>query len=317
MKRALRWRQRGQSMTEFVVAAAFVMIPLFLIVPTIGKYIDMKQATVQAARYTSWEYTANYVDLSDQPGGFTAIPQIRMPRKKQVQVAAEARRRYFSDTALPLDSTADLTGYSIDQANPMWRFHSGLAMYDPGNDALALRGSDKSPDALGVSKLFGTIGSVAGSFGSLLRALGLNVGFDVVNPDRDFSIDGLFASRVDVAVNEAPDYTGLDADGTAPLFGRNLNLVMTAKSGILTESWAAGGKAHTVYQAGGLIPSALIGKIVSPIQNILSWISPELNSSSLKFGYPVDDPDVMDEVPPGALEGDTEQVDCPGGYCEN
>lgn len=33
-------KQRGQSMTEMLVACAFVVVPLFLIVPTVGKYID-------------------------------------------------------------------------------------------------------------------------------------------------------------------------------------------------------------------------------------------------------------------------------------
>ncbi len=310
-------RQHGQSMTEFVVAAAFVMVPLFLIVPTAGKYIDMKLATVQAARYSSWEYTANYVDLRDQPGGFEALPKSRLPRKSQTRVAAEARRRFFSDTALPLDSNLDLAGYDVTEANPLWRFHNGLAMYDETND-VALSGSDQSPGRV-VSALFGTISTFVGSFGSLLQALGFNVGFDAVNPDGDFTIDGMFTSTVVVAVNEAPNYTALDSSRTGPLFGQPLNLEMKARSGILTENWGAGGKAHTLRQAGGLMPSVLIGQnpVIPRLQNLLSWVSPELSPSSLKFGYPVEDPDVMDEVPPGALEGDSDKADCPGGYCEN
>ena len=46
-----RNRSRGQAMTEVAICAAFILVPLFLIIPTFGKFIDMKQTAVQAARY--------------------------------------------------------------------------------------------------------------------------------------------------------------------------------------------------------------------------------------------------------------------------
>ncbi|HET7633711.1 MAG TPA: hypothetical protein VFK51_03175 [Burkholderiales bacterium] len=51
---------RGQAMTEFVIGAALFLIPVFLLIPILGKFIDMKAATVQAARYTAWERTVWY-----------------------------------------------------------------------------------------------------------------------------------------------------------------------------------------------------------------------------------------------------------------
>lgn len=312
----IAFSQHGQSMTEFVVAAAFVMVPLFLIVPAVGKYIDIKLATVQAARYASWEYTANYVDLNDQPGGFRALPQTRLPKKTVARVAGEARKRYFSNTALPLSSTLDLA-YDNSLANPMWQFHNGLAMYTGDGDTLEPEGSKESPDQLGVSTIFGTVGTVVGFYGSALQALGLDVGFDVMNPDGNFTIDGRFTASVIVPVQEAPDYTALAAGDRAPLFGQPLDLRMRARSGILTESWAAGGKDHTLFQAGALMPAVLFERPLRPVQTIIRWISPELSPDSLKIGYPIRDPDALDIVPVGALENDPRQIDCPGNYCED
>ena len=47
-------------MTEFLICASFVLIPLFLGLSMLAKYIDIKQAAVQAARYEAWEYTVWY-----------------------------------------------------------------------------------------------------------------------------------------------------------------------------------------------------------------------------------------------------------------
>jgi len=100
-----RKHQRGQSMTEFVVSASFVLVPLFLIVPAVGKYVDMKLAAVQSARYVSWEYTAHYSNLSDQPAGFSAISKSELPLKSLVTTQREAERRFLSDTAIPNSPT--------------------------------------------------------------------------------------------------------------------------------------------------------------------------------------------------------------------
>ena len=47
----------GQAMTEFNVSVAFVFLPLFVLVPTLGKLIDMQHQNQLAARYAAWERT--------------------------------------------------------------------------------------------------------------------------------------------------------------------------------------------------------------------------------------------------------------------
>lgn len=48
--------QRGQSLTEVAVLCA-VLVPLFLLIPVLAKYIHARQATQQAARSIAWEAT--------------------------------------------------------------------------------------------------------------------------------------------------------------------------------------------------------------------------------------------------------------------
>lgn len=49
-------RQRGQALAEMAIVAA-VVVPLFVLVPTLAKYFHIKQVTQQAARSAAWEAT--------------------------------------------------------------------------------------------------------------------------------------------------------------------------------------------------------------------------------------------------------------------
>ena len=57
-------RQEGQAMAEFLVSVAFVFLPLFVLVPTLGKLIDIQHENQLAARYVTWERTVWFDNLS-------------------------------------------------------------------------------------------------------------------------------------------------------------------------------------------------------------------------------------------------------------
>ena len=58
-------QQRGQSLTEVVIACA-VMVPMLLLVPILGKYAWMRHTAQQASRAAAWEATATPGTLPDQ-----------------------------------------------------------------------------------------------------------------------------------------------------------------------------------------------------------------------------------------------------------
>lgn len=57
-------------MTEFVVTATLFLIPIFLIIPLLGKYADMKSSVIQAARFNAWERTVWYAGASSSSGNW-------------------------------------------------------------------------------------------------------------------------------------------------------------------------------------------------------------------------------------------------------
>ena len=76
----------GQSTTEFLVLA-LVLVPLFLSLPLLGKYLDLTHATEQAARYVAFE---------------TAIQGPARPTPGAGTLASEVRQRFFSLPQAPI-----------------------------------------------------------------------------------------------------------------------------------------------------------------------------------------------------------------------
>jgi len=313
-------RCSGQAMTEFVIGAAFVLIPLFLFTSIGGKYADMKYAAVQAARYEAWEYTANYFDTRDQPSGFTRVSSGNMPQKSALQVQRESRRRFFSDTSTGLSSRFDRNGYVPADRNRLWTYHDGSDMYN----SLTLsplsqsNGRGDTPDRWTAGILTTTIGIIDGlssAFGAMINALGGNARFDAINEK------GYASSTVSLPVQPSPNYQYLNSLGgnPSPLLSAN-NLDFVARAAVLTDSWSAGGTAHTSAQAGGLVPTSLLDVLLNPggvpVQTIAAnvLLSPELGRDSLRFGHPYTAGNV-ELIPPEKTNSGTHSC-TGGGYCE-
>lgn len=103
-------RQRGQSTVEFVVLS-LVMVPLLLIVPLLGKYMDIAQTTAEASRYTAFEGSVRH---SSSTAGW----------KSDSDLAIEVRRRFFSNSDAPI-KTNDVAGDFNTHRNTLWFDHRG------------------------------------------------------------------------------------------------------------------------------------------------------------------------------------------------
>jgi hypothetical protein len=298
------YRCRGQAMTEFVVSAAFILVPLFILVPIIGKYVDMKHTAIQTARYEVWEYAAHYESIGDQSSGFNSVANSKKPVKPVGNLRAESRRRIFVQSDAGLRTGGDSAAISAGEVRPLWRYHNGLSMYDPtALDTVSDLNQKLTPDPTGVLSailyviqiVFSAIADILSAVASAIGAT--PVGFDAVNAK------GYFKSTVSIPVRNPPEYTAFSLANTAPLFITNRNVRMEARAGVLTQGWSAGGVAHTQSQAKGMVPTALIGMILNdpiPLQTVVSAVllSPELHPQSLKFGH-ID----IDAIDPSHLEG--------------
>lgn len=106
-------RLRGQSTVEFLVLA-LVLLPLFLIVPLLGKQLDIAQTAASASRYVAFEGMVRH-------GGSL------QPWTSDAQLADEVRRRFFSASAAPVKA-GDVAGDFAAHRNPLWTDHRGDAL---------------------------------------------------------------------------------------------------------------------------------------------------------------------------------------------
>ena len=106
-------RMRGQSTVEFLVLA-LVLLPLFLIVPLLGKQLDIAQAAASASRYVAFEGTVRHGSSLQS-------------WKSDAQLADEVRRRFFSASTAPV-KTDDVAGNFAAHRNPLWTDHRGDAL---------------------------------------------------------------------------------------------------------------------------------------------------------------------------------------------
>lgn len=105
--------QRGQSTVEFVVLA-LVLVPLLLIVPLIGKYMDIAQTTAVASRYVAFEGEVRHSSSLD---GW----------KTDAELAQEVRRRFFGNSDAPI-KTNDTAGDFDAHRNTLWFDHRGAPL---------------------------------------------------------------------------------------------------------------------------------------------------------------------------------------------
>jgi hypothetical protein len=93
---------------------AVVLLPLLLIVPLLGKQLDIAQTTASASRYVAFE-------------GMVRHGSSLQPWKSDAQLADEVRRRFFSASAAPV-KTGDVAGDFAAHRNPLWTDHRGDAL---------------------------------------------------------------------------------------------------------------------------------------------------------------------------------------------
>ncbi len=299
-------RKRGQALVEFLVCASFVLIPLFLIVPMFGKYIDMRHATIQAARYQAWEYTAWYAadctrnmfanfsgSGNECPmGGFNEAQQ---PFKSRSAVQAEARRRFFSRTDATLTPAAadevvqgalaitadDDSDWDPVDANKSWTDHRGAAMYNGGvGGRQSLRSAEDTPTVPVIGDVFDiiidVISVVFGAIGDFLGVLGSSVGFDAINTD------GYAKGTVHMVTSTLPVYATLGTmNNKAETAHLRTPLEFTAKAGVLTDAWNSGSLEQTYNQAGGVVPTVILKELLNlpglnEVWLVIGLLAPEL-----------------------------------------
>lgn len=238
--------ERGQSLTEFVIAAAFALVPLFFLVTYTGKWSFTQLRTIEAARYVAWERTA----WRDQPPPGREWVAI----KSDADLRNEAALRFFGQRDVALSaSTAAAEGGNVD---PMLTRHDGRALL---RDLSIIQvATHEEPISKGISMNFlGTLMGIA------------NVPLKMVGPT---------VATVSVQLEGLP--------GSAYLPGNPLAAgpQFTAQAAVLTDAWTANGPGEEARIVKKFLPSAYMDNAaVNTGKAVGGWFFPELNR--LEFGH--------------------------------
>lgn len=128
-------------MAEFAVLS-LALVPLFLSIPLLGKYLDMAHATEAAARYVAFEATVTHA-----ASGW----------KTDADLGNEVRRRFFSSSDAPI-KTGDVAGDYAAHRNPLWADHTGRPLLAEFSTDVTASSRRSEPSSLPAALLPGASG---------------------------------------------------------------------------------------------------------------------------------------------------------------
>lgn len=226
----------GQALVEFLVTGILVLIPFFILIVTLGKYMDAKQKVEVAARYAAWERTVWH---SDNDGW---LPVNTVKADSRIQAETQARTFTKRQTSLSSDAPAAMQDSNID---PLLNYHyADGGRYEP----ILRSGSGTLGEYVSADTVKHEAPGIDGQISGAVSALRI-----FLNADQfDIDMDGTHTATVSVGLlNPAriPEFSGLD-------------LTLERSVTLVTDNWNAGGPDHTRRRVEGLTPTAMLDDFV-------------------------------------------------------
>ncbi len=242
--------QGGQATTETLVSLLF-LVPLFVLLPYIGKYLDIKDKTIAGARYLVWERTVR----SDPAASWGADEN----RAGDDEIIRAAGARILGDPRRPILTSAVPPAGS---RNPLWRDYRGgelIALESfaggPSTEPSARLKEQAAPVAHGPAVTALAFGELP-SFGSVGGAFDLGLGLTAQS----------FAAG-DTALSIAPlpafDYDGAFVDIRPPTDDAP-RIRMRNDAAVLTDAWIPGSEDNFSDRVDGLVTDEALQLIVLP-----------------------------------------------------
>jgi hypothetical protein len=272
--------QEGQAATEFLVTAVFILVPLFLIVPLLGKYIDIKHAAIQNARFLAWEYT---VWSGDDEKSMAGVDDNQSAGKKNYkETISQGKEYFFSD----LTSSSYGEPDTSVQLNPLWKDHHGVPLLKIDDISGTVKDQNTPTPAgfLGelMEGLLQLLGNVVSFFGELMSYLGGHAHFDAINTK------GYFTSNVDVTVKSLDQVLPQFSLSKEEQKKQGSPLVIKAKAAVQTNNWNAGSRDHATSESKGLVVTSILSPLSDPIDKFIGKINRVFRKIPLlKFKLPV------------------------------
>jgi len=289
--------QAGQALAEFNVAAVFVLVPVFLVIPLVAKYIDVRHTAVQSARYTAWERTV-WFEPSTTPKASDA------PFRSQAQIERAADARILGMGGRPVtqnDWGRDITDGELNPywkdpaANPLVSVAANSAMADqlneqevPSRAYVVFDGLQRLEDMVNEGTNY-----VANIFGVTAPRM------DLVGK---YHFEGFYRTETRIPVNNVPRVASFGQGGGV---FENLNLVMQGQAALIADGWAASDRSQFAAWTDDYVPTRALRAGFEPIQRVISIMHPEVSPGNLEMGY----------IDTNAVPTSDIAPECPNGIC--
>lgn len=269
-------------MVELLIVAGFVLVPLFLAIPLLGKYLDIRSTAVQAARYAAWERTVWYGGESATAMGWFGVDRKWIANEKtDAQIRNEIGVRQLSRTeSTDAFSIADRSAGSFKNGTKeIWQDRSSTPLLANYSDTLITVANGTAPGTL--STLVEPIANFASTLGPFVLEMG-----------------GKYAAKVTINIKDIAFNDNFLAKNSTSSFSES--------NVLLANGWSADGpgdaaKTSVTQQTKGLVPTSIFTvkvfgvPIVEYLLTALSVPLPEM--SKLKLGKIA-----PDEVPPDRVK---------------
>jgi hypothetical protein len=259
-------------MTEFLIAC-LVLIPLFLAMPLLGKYLDINASAVQGARYVAWERTVwNPAD------------------KSNARLENELRNRVFTAVGEPVrpgDGAAPPAGY-----NPFWRDPEGKPMLASYADVSAHTEASPGQTTPGLiySKVTSTLVDIFNTVMDWLEAIG-----GVRQAQFEIDVKGMYSGTLGVGIAEQG--TSAQASRMPTLLHVDPIQVVVRPNVIVTDTWTVSGLNNPdvhhctsdqdamseLCQVAPLVPTTALSGWFNTLTHIVGKVIPEF--ARLDYGH--------------------------------
>lgn len=228
--------QSGQALTEFIVIA-LALIPMFLLMPMLGKYQDMTHSTQMASRYVAMEAMKHNGGLSNW--------------KSEVQLAGEIRRRFFSNSDAAI-KTGDTAGNFAENQNMLWR--------DPqGNPLIKDFNADVSV-SFGASKAATHAGGFTAASDGKPFSLPLYGHDELGLPAR-----GVYTANVTVVIANLPSFANSFTKSYDEF--KNIGLTITRHTSVVVDPWTAKNPGQVISAIDNI--AMFPGKLLAPTKPLV------------------------------------------------
>jgi hypothetical protein len=230
-------QNKGHALFELAIIGSLLLVPLFLALPLLVKFAEVKQKNLQALRYVAWERT---VWLEKAPFLSTSSAS-----KDSAVLQAEIAQRIFSHHDTPLVSLSKAASATPVKLDPMLMVKSpNAASLQPLLD----KGNNSAESELGFSQreLQNFASMVSKALAWPLKTMGFS-------PNQN----GLVYATVETHILPIGWHPSFDPQTTG-------NTAYSANNylAILTDSWSAANPEHTGRIIRSLLPAKKLGEVL-------------------------------------------------------